>query len=160
MQERKIEKPQENAATIQELDNKNGVEKGFFQPSKEKNHRGVHYPEFWRKKRMRLSFVRELEETAKKAAVLRDNFGEYKDGIFLHGCAIVRVTIGNAGLWRLEIHSEHPIGLPMINDIRYKFIPNDVLMAMLFPTREEQEPSNNVTMYQIPNEAGESEEQE
>lgn len=147
---------------VQEVASANKVsdEKGFFQPNKEKNHRGVYYPEFWRKRKMRLSFVRELEETANKQAVLKDDFGSYKDGLFLHGCALVRVTIGKGGLWRLEIHSEHPIGLPMINEVRYKFIPNDTLMAMLMPTREEREPNNNVTLYQIPSEAGESEDSE
>ncbi len=127
------------------------IEKGFFQPNKEKNHRGIYFPEYWRKKRLKCSFVSQLEETAKKTATLKDKHGEYKDGIFLHGCSIVKVSVNKIGLWCVEIHSEHPVGLPMIQEIRYKFIPNDCLMAMLLPSRKERSGNDLITLYQIPN---------
>lgn len=127
------------------------TEKGFFQPNKERNHRGIYFPEYWRKKRLKCSFVSQLEETAKKTATLKDKYGEYKDGLFLHGCSIVKVSVNKIGLWCIEIHSDHPIGLPMIQEIRYKFVPNDCLMAMLLPSREERNGNDIVTLYQIPN---------
>ena len=64
------------------------TEKGFFQPNKERNHRGIYFPEYWRKKRLKCSFVSQLEETAKKTATLKDKHGEYKDGLFLYGCLL------------------------------------------------------------------------
>ena len=127
------------------------TEKGFFQPNKERNHRGIYFPEYWRKKRLKCSFVSQLEETAKKTATLKDKHGEYKDGLFLYGCSIVKVSVNQIGLWCIEIHSDHPIGLPMIQEIRYKFVPNDCLMAMLLPSREERNGNDIVTLYQIPN---------
>ena len=127
------------------------TEKGFFQPNKERTHRGIYFPEYWRKKRLKCSFVSQLEETAKKTATLKDKYGEYKDGLFLHGFSIVKVSVNKIGLWCIEIHSDHPIGLPMIQEIRYKFVPNDCLMAMLLPSREERTDNDIITLYQIPN---------
>lgn len=149
---------EKNDATMvaeKESDEKKAVleatEKGFFQPNKERNHRGIYFPEYWRKKRLKCSFVSQLEETAKKTATLKDPYGEYKDGIFLHGCSIVKVSVNKIGLWCVEIHSEHPIGLPMVQEIRYKYVPNDCLMAMLFPNRKEQSGNDMIILYQIPN---------
>lgn len=109
----------------------------------------VEIPTYWRKKKLNPELESQLQETAKKESVLTDKHGEYKDGVFLYGCAIVVITITN-DLWSLEIHSESPIGLPMIKEIRYKYLPDAFLMAQLLPSREEKSNDRNVVLYQIP----------
>ena len=50
----------------------------------------------------------------------------------------------------LEIHSENLIGLPMIQEIRYKYLPDNLMMAMLFLPRKERNNPKTVVLYQIP----------
>lgn len=131
-----------------------GSEKGVFQPNKERNHRGVYFPPFWKKKKLKCSFVSKLEETAKREPAVTDEHGEYKEGVFLYNCTIVQVMLNKAGLWSLAIRSDNPIGLPMIQEIRYKYIPDSCLMALLLPSRAEKPANNIVELYQIPDEVG------
>jgi hypothetical protein len=124
------------------------VEKGVFQPSKEKR-KGVYFPEYWRKKKLNRSFVDELEKSANSEPFMKDRFGEYRLGTFLHGCAVVKVEITD-DLLNIAIHSEHPVGFPMVKEIRYKFAPDSYLMTMLMPSREQKISDNTVVLYQIP----------
>ncbi len=124
------------------------VEKGMFQPSKEAR-KGVHFPEYWRKKKLNRSFVDDLEKAANSEPFAQDEHGEYRLGKFLHSCAIVVVGVVD-NLWTLEIHSENPIGLPMIKEIRYKYLPDNLMMAMLFLPRKERTSAKTVVLYQIP----------
>lgn len=129
-------------------------QKEYYQASKERGINGVEIPNFWRKKKLKMSFVRKLKETADKATLITDDSGSYKDGLFLYSCAIVLVTINKNGLWSVTIHSDYPIGLPLIKEIRYKYVPNSFLMAMLFPSKEELSKEMNVKLFQIPNQEG------
>ena len=129
-----------------------------FQPNKERNHKGVHYPDFWRKTKFKREFVKALEKTVQKDPVVVDEHGEYKDGVFLWRAAIVRVTINSIGLWRVEIHSEKGIGLPLIEEIRYKFVPDSILMVQLYPSRKENPGNKDITLYQMPEDDKETEE--
>lgn len=131
------------------------VEKGVFQPSKE-TRKGVHFPEYWRKKKLNRSFVDELEKAATSEPFMKDEYGEYRLGAFLYGCAIVKVEITD-DLLTIAIHSEHTVGYPMVKEIRYKFAPNAYLMAMLMPSREQQISKNTVVLYQIPGDFSEEE---
>lgn len=145
------EKMLKEAATSVDLGSKAGdysVEKGVFQPSKE-TRKGVHFPEYWRKKKLNRSLVADLEKTANSEPYAQDEHGEYRLGKFLHGCAIVIVGVVD-NLWTLEIHSENPIGLPMIQEIRYKYLPDNLMMAMLFLPRKERTSAKTVVLYQIP----------
>ena len=128
-------------------DNKPGV-LSTESSSNNKSNR-VHYPDFWKKKRLNPEFVKQLQETANREPSATDNFGEYKEGIFLHGCTIVIVAITD-GLWGLEIKSEHPVPLHVIKEIRYKYLPDECLMAQLLPSRKERGNDSNVMLYQIP----------
>ena len=62
---------------------------------------------------------------------------EYKEGIFRMGrCAII-ITIDD-GMWHLSISCKD--NSPSYNEIkeaRYKYLPNDVYMAQIFPPKEE-----------------------
>jgi hypothetical protein len=64
---------------------------------------------------------------------------------------MVQVEICENELWRLTIRSENPIGLPLIQAIRDKYIPDAFLMAMLFQDRAERFSNNIVQLYQLPN---------
>ena len=96
----------------------------------------IQLPQYWKKKKLNPEFI-------------KDEFGEYRFGTFLHGCAIVKVEMTD-NLLSVAIHSQHPIGLPMIKEIRYKYAPNNCLMTMLMPSREQQISDNTVVLYQIP----------
>lgn len=119
-----------------------------FQASKDKA-KGVYFPEHWRKKKLHPSFVKELEKTANSEPFAQDEYGEYRLGKFLHSCAMVVVGVID-NLWTLEIHSENPIGLPMIQEIRYKYLPDNLMMAMLFLPRKERTSAKTIVLYQIP----------
>lgn len=112
----------------------------------------VSYPEYWAKRKNRLSavFIKMLEETAQREAETTDKYGEYKTGTFLHKSAIVTVKREN-GLWSLYMMSEHPIGLPLIKEIRYKYLPDNLLMAQLYAPRSEEKELKGVILYEIPN---------
>lgn len=147
MQERKM-----NAAIIDETASKPledmRSDKGVFQTNKDGD-RGVYFPEYWKKKKLNPSFVGELKKTANSEPYAQDEHGEYRLGKFLHSCAIVVVGVVD-NLWTLEIHSENPIGLPMIQEIRYKYLPDNLMMAMLFLPRKERTSAKTVVLYQIP----------
>jgi hypothetical protein len=113
-------------------------------------------PPYWKKKRLSAEFLKRLQDTAQKEPVVTDEHGEYKDGVFLHGCVVVEVSI-TEDLWSLAIHSEHFITLPMIQAIRYKYIPDSCMMAYLFSSRKETLSGNTVVLYQIPGSLSESE---
>lgn len=124
------------------------VDKGMFQPSKEAR-KGVYFPEYWRKKKLNSSFVDELEKAANSEPFATDEYGEYRLGTFLHGCSVVKVEMTDS-LLSIAIHSQHPVGLPMLREIRYKYAPDATLMTMLMPARDQQISENTIVLYQIP----------
>lgn len=124
------------------------VEKGVFQPSKE-TRKAVYFPDYWRKKKLNRAFVDELEKAAKSEPFATDEYGEYRFGTFLHGCSVVKVEMTD-NLLSIAIHSQHPVGLPMLREIRYKFAPDAMLMTMLMPARDQQISENTIVLYQIP----------
>lgn len=133
-------------------------------PKCETKKNSVEIPQYWKKKikpNEKSKLWNELVSSAKSDPVAKDEFGEYRKGLFLYGCAMVQVEICENELWRLTIRSENPIGLPLIQSIRDKYIPDAFLMAMLFQDRAERFSNNIVQLYQLPNstEAEVSEEQ-
>lgn len=114
----------------------------------------VEIPQYWGKRikpNEKSKLWNELVSSAKSDPVAKDEFGEYRKGLFLYGCAMVQVEICENELWRLTIRSENPIGLPLIQAIRDKYIPDAFLMAMLFQDRAERFGNNIVQLYQLPN---------
>ncbi len=140
-------KKKENQESAIEV-NEAPVKKGVFEARKDGN-RGVQFPDYWKKKKLNSKFVAALEESAKSEPVMKDRHGEYRVGTFLHGCAVVIVAVTD-DLWSVEIHSEHPVGLPMLQDVRYKFAPDAFLMAYLLPSKKQLTGSNMAVIYQIP----------
>lgn len=112
----------------------------------------VFYPEYFKKKkkRMRPDFIKKLEETAKADFTDVDDYGVYKVGSFLYKNAFVTISKED-GLWTLHVISEAPIGLPLIKEVRYKYLPNNLMMAQIFGDRAEANEIKGVILYQIPN---------
>lgn len=111
----------------------------------------VVYPEYWAKRKNRLNplLVKELEESAAREPEVTDDYGEYKPGTFLFKKTVVTVKRSPESGWSLHIFSEHPIGLHIIKEVRYTFLPDHVLMAQLFGTREDRH-MKGVVLYEIP----------
>ncbi len=111
----------------------------------------VVYPDYWAKRKARIKpdLIKELEKSAASEPVETDEYGEYRLGTFLHRNTIVTVKQED-GCWTVHIYSEQPIGLPMIKEIRYKYLPNRLLMAQLFGGREFNREVKGVVLYEIP----------
>lgn len=114
--------------------------------------------EYFRKKANRLNkaFKEELQESADNSYVDADAYGAYREGTFLHSACVVKVARDeDNGLWVLQILSEQPITLPIIKQVRYKYLPNDMMVCLMLPPRE-NESKNSVMLYEMPiNETGE-----
>lgn len=68
--------------------------------------------------------------------IARDDYGVYSTGEFkYHGCDIL-ITI-DAGRWHLSISTNHPLGYYELKSIRYKFLPDGMEIAQIFPPRQE-----------------------
>lgn len=147
MQEKNNQALRETAKADQET-----VEKVMdkIQPS-EKQLKKLHIPAFWKKRKINPNFIKELEESINSEPIATDGHGEYRVGKFLHSCAVVVVSHVN-DLWSVEIHNQHTIGLPMIQEVRYKFLPDNLMMAQLFLPREQRNSENVAVLYQIPGE--------
>ena len=118
----------------------------------------VVYPPYWakRKKNLKKEFIQRLQESANSDVIATDEYGEYRLGTFLHKAAIVSVQKEN-GMWSLHVVSEEFISSRLIEEIRYKYLPDDLLMAQLFGTREEAKVLKGVVLYEIPQPSKEEE---
>nr|DAF67719.1 MAG TPA: hypothetical protein [Caudoviricetes sp.] len=109
------------------------------------------FPPYWakRKNRMKKEFIEKLQKSMASEPVAVDEFGEYRVGTFLHRAAIVTVERDN-GVWSLHILSEEFVGTPLIKEIRYKFLPDDALMALVIPSRGEMNELKGTVLMEIP----------
>jgi hypothetical protein len=145
-----LDKKQMEAQKVSEAtQNKQVADSNKYETSK----RSFEIPPYWKKKIKpnQSKLWNALVSSAKSDPVATDDYGEYRKGFFLFSCAMVHVEICENGLWRLSIRSENPIGLPLIQAIRDKYIPDDFLMAMLFQDRAERLSKNLVQLFQLPN---------
>ena len=110
----------------------------------------VVYPDYWKKRKHRLKpdFVKMLEDTAKAEPVATDKYGEYKPGTFLHKSYIVTVTKDE--VWGVHIFGEHPVTPQVIKEVRYKYMPDSVIMAQLYGSRADESELKGVVLYEIP----------
>lgn len=91
-----------------------------------------------KKKRFSNDLVKSLNETHERPIQFSDPSGDYKEGVFLHGSNIVIVDRID-GRWQLTIQGERPLTVYEIKAARYKFIPNDVYMVLVLPSRAKLE---------------------
>jgi len=60
-----------------------------------------------------------------------------KQGIFRENQLLVIVSI-DAGMWHLSVsHASRYPTFDEIRDVRYKYLPNDITVAMLYPPKEQ-----------------------
>lgn len=91
-----------------------------------------------KKKRFNDELITALNETHDRPALCRDDFGEYKEGAFLHGANLVMTSIVE-GRWHLTVKADKPLSMYEVKAARYKFIPDDVYMTLMLPKRSELE---------------------
>lgn len=91
-----------------------------------------------KRKRFNDELIVELNATYERPALCRDDFGEYKEGAFLHGANLVMTSIVE-GRWHLTVKADKPLSMYEVKAARYKFIPDDVYMTLILPKRSELE---------------------
>ncbi len=121
---------------------------GFYMPSIHGS-RGIDIPNYFRKKKFRWEFFDELEKAAKSEPVFKDEYGEYREGVFLYKTVVVFVDFKD-GMWRCSVRSEYEVSPLLAREVRYKYIPDHCAMAVLMLSREESKDKTVVTMYEIP----------
>lgn len=111
----------------------------------------VVFSPYWekRKRKLKKEFIQKLQDSANSEVIASDEYGEYRVGTFLHKAAIVTVQKEN-GLWSLHVMSEEFISSILVEEIRYKYLPDALLMAQLYGTREEAIQLKGVVLYEIP----------
>ena len=110
------------------------------------------YPPYFAKRKHLLNagLIKLLQETADKDPDVVDVYGEYKEGTFLHRFCIVTVTREN-GLWMIHIYSEdNPITLPIIQEVRDKYVPDYCMMVQFYPSREERNTLKGIQLCEMP----------
>lgn len=112
----------------------------------------VVYPPYFAKRKHLLNagLIKLLQETADREPEVVDVFGEYKQGTFLHRYCIVTVTRENE-LWMVHIYSgDNPITLPIIQEVRDKYIPDYCMMVQFYPSREERNSLRGIQLCEMP----------
>lgn len=112
----------------------------------------IEFPEFWAKRKhlINAGLMEVLQNTANQEPEVEDAYGKYKQGTFLFKCFIVTVTREN-GLWMLHIFSqEMPITLPIIQEVRDKYIPDYCMMVQFYPSRQERNTLQGIQLCEMP----------
>ena len=107
-----------------------------------------------RRERIDPDLLKELKETARREATDADQYGSYKPGTFTFGSFVVFVAKED-GLWRIEIVSgEGGARIPenVVEQIRYKYVPDDAWMCKVYAPRDEQRKLTGVLLMQMPTE--------
>ena len=65
-----------------------------------------------------------------------DKYGVYSTGLFAYKGKNVFISV-EGGRWHLSVSANHTLGYYELKEIRYKFMPNDMEVAQIFPPREE-----------------------
>lgn len=112
----------------------------------------IEFPEFWAKRKhlINAGLMEVLQNTANQEPEVEDAYGKYKQGTFLFKCFIVTVTREN-GLWMLHIFSQAmPITLPIIQEVRDKYIPDYCMMVQFYPSRQERNTLQGIQLCEMP----------
>lgn len=67
---------------------------------------------------------------------ITDKYGVYSTGVFKYKSMLLIIAI-EAGRWHLSVSAKFSLGYQQLKDVRYKFLPNDIQVAQVFPPREE-----------------------
>jgi len=67
---------------------------------------------------------------------IEDEYGVYETGFFRYKGKEIFIN-KEMGLWHLSIAAKHILGYYELKETRYKFMPNDMQVAQIFPPREE-----------------------
>lgn len=67
---------------------------------------------------------------------VNDKYGLYSTGVFKYKGMALIIAI-EEGKWHLSVSAKFPLGYQQLKDIRYRFLPNDIQIAQIFPPREE-----------------------
>lgn len=65
-----------------------------------------------------------------------DKYGIYETGFFNYKGKEIFIN-SEDGAWHLSVSANHTLGYYELKEIRYKFMPNDMQVAQIFPPREE-----------------------
>lgn len=68
--------------------------------------------------------------------IVEDEYGMYATGTYQYKGMTLIIAI-EAGKWHLSVSAKFPLGYQQLKDVRYKFLPNDIQVAQIFPPREE-----------------------
>ncbi len=112
----------------------------------------IEFPEYWAKRKhmINASLMEVLQNSANQEPEVEDAYGKYKQGTFLFKCFIVTVTREN-GLWMLHIFSQAmPITLPIIHEVRDKYIPDYCMMVQFYPSRQERNTLQGIQLCEMP----------
>lgn len=101
--------------------------------SKETNLSGVVIPKCW-KKRLNPDLAKELKKTLEAEPEFKDDYGEYKKGVFLYKDCMIIVD-REEDIWGVLISSIHPLGIQQLKDIRDRFVPDHCVMSHILPGR-------------------------
>ena len=68
--------------------------------------------------------------------VCMDEYGKYYTGTFLYKGKFIIITM-DGGKWHLSASTNHPLGYNEMKELRYKFLPDNIQVAQIFPPRKE-----------------------
>ena len=142
---------------MKKTENENLKEMALMEQEKVLNEAGIEikgkviYPQYWAKRKHRLNkeLVKLLQESANREPEVKDGYGEYKPGTFLHRAFVVTVGYEN-GLWSIHIIGDAPITGAIIKEVRYKYVPDYCLMLQFYPSREESKATKGIILYEMP----------
>ena len=131
----KLLKEEPKESNVQTLSGNLKVEN---KPTEVKLNPAIMVPAPLKRKRLNDELIAELNATYDRPAICRDEHGEYKEGAFLHGSNLVMTSILE-GRWHLTVKADKPLSIYEVKAARYKFIPDDAYMTLVFPKRSELE---------------------
>lgn len=67
---------------------------------------------------------------------IRDEYGIYETGFYEYKGKHIFINKEN-GLWHLSVSANHTLGYYELKEIRYRFMPNNMNVAQIFPPRED-----------------------
>lgn len=73
---------------------------------------------------------------AVRDARIEDEYGIYETGMYMYKGMKIIISIDD-GKWHLSVSAKFPLGYQQLKDVRYKFLPNAMHIAQIFPPREQ-----------------------
>lgn len=80
-------------------------------------------------KKLKITLPIEIEEEIKE-----DEYGVYSTGAFLYKGKKIMI-VKEVGRWHLSVSTNHPLGYQEMKEVRYKFLPDAMEVAQIFPSR-------------------------